>query len=103
MFSYFQQALAASPAQGFDPLSLLPFLLIFVVFYFFLIRPQQKRMKEHQKMLSELRRGDKVLTTGGLFATIHRIIDEKEVILELDENIHVRASRAAISDVTRTQ
>lgn len=99
MICYLFSKAFASPTAGFDPLSLLPLVLIFVVFYFFLIRPQQKRMKEHQNMLSELKRGDKVLTTGGILATVIKVTDDKEIILEISDNVQVRAVRAAVSEV----
>jgi preprotein translocase subunit YajC len=56
-------------------------------------------MKEHQNMLSQLKRGDKVLTTGGILATVVKVTDDKEIILEISENVQVRAVRAAVSEV----
>lgn len=103
MFIGISPALAAPAAQGFDIMSLLPFFFIFVVFYFLLIRPQQKRVKAHQEMLSQVRRGDKVLTTGGILATVHRVVDDKELVLEIAEDVQVRAVRSAISDVIKTE
>ena len=82
---------------GFDLISLLPLILIFVVFYFLLIRPQQKRIKEHKKMITDLRRGDKVITGGGIIGTITRIVSDDEVIVEVAENLKVRVVRATIS------
>ena len=65
----------------------IPLILIFVIFYFFLIRPQQRKAKEHKKMVEELKRGDKVLTTGGIIGTIERIIDNEKV--EVLSLIHI--------------
>ncbi len=59
--------------------SLIPLVLIFVIFYFFLIRPQQKKVKEHKKMVENLQRGDKVVTSGGIVGSIERIIDNDKV------------------------
>lgn len=84
---------------GFDIMGLLPLALIFVVFYFLLIRPQQKKMKTHQAMLSALRRGDRVVTNGGLIGTVSKIVNEQELQLEVSENVKVRVMRGMISDV----
>lgn len=73
----------------------LPLILIFVVFYFLLIRPQQQRMKEHRKMLENLRRGDKVITGGGLVGEITKV-DETELTLELAEGVRVKAIKGTI-------
>lgn len=80
--------------------SFLPIILIFVVFYFLLIRPQQKKVKMHRDMVQALRRGDKVVTAGGLIATVTKVINESEVQLELAEGVRVRAMRHTIQDVT---
>ena len=76
---------------------LLPLVLIFVVFYFLLIRPQQKKLKEHRRMVSELTRGDKVITAGGLHATVSKIEDDQTVILEIADKVRVKAERSTIS------
>jgi len=82
----------------------LPLILIFVVFYFLLIRPQQKKMKEHKGMLSAVRRGDKVVTGGGIMGTITKVVDENEVTVEIADGIKVRVQRAMISSVmSKTQ
>ena len=78
---------------------LLPLILIFVVFYFLLIRPQQKKAKDHREMLKNLKRGDKVLTGGGFYATIAKLDDDATVTLELAPNLRVRAARHTIADV----
>ncbi len=76
--------------------TLLPLILIFVIFYFLLIRPQQKRMKEHQKFLSELRPGQKVFTTGGIVGRITKI--EGDIIwLEVDKNLEIPILRSYIA------
>ena len=77
---------------------LLPLLLIFVVFWFLLIRPQQKRMKEHTAMISALRRGDVVVTGGGMIGKVVKVADN-EVTVELAENVRVRVVRGTITEV----
>ena len=67
----------------------IPLILIFVIFYFFLIRPQQKKVKEHKLMVENLKRGDKVVTSGGIVGTIERIIDNDKVEVEISENVKV--------------
>ncbi|MBV5336081.1 preprotein translocase subunit YajC, partial [bacterium] len=68
-----------------------------VVFYFLLIRPQQKKMKEHKAMLEAVRRGDKVVTGGGIVGTVVRVGTDDEVVVEIAENVRVRCMRATIS------
>jgi len=66
-----------------------PLILIFVIFYFFLIRPQQKKAKEHKLMIEQLKRGDKVVTSGGIVGTVERIIDNDKVEITISENVNV--------------
>ncbi|WP_038090910.1 preprotein translocase subunit YajC [Tumebacillus flagellatus] len=77
-----------------------PFLLVFVVFYFLLIRPQQKRQKERLGMLNELKAGDKIVTIGGLHGTIDSI-DDKTVVLKTSETNKLTFERSAISQVKK--
>ena len=72
----------------------IPLILIFVIFYFFLIRPQQKKVKEHKTMVENLKRGDKVITSGGIIGTIERIIDNDKVEVEISENVKVEIVKA---------
>ena len=76
----------------------IPIILVFVVFYFLLIRPQQKKQKEHQSLLGELRKGDKVVTNGGIYGTI---VDAKEhvVILKISEDVKVELVKSAVATV----
>ena len=67
----------------------IPLILIFVIFYFFLIRPQQKKVKEHKAMVESLKRGDKVVTSGGITGTVERLIDNDKVEVEMAENVKV--------------
>ena len=67
----------------------IPLILIFVIFYFFLIRPQQKKVKEHKLMVENLKRGDKVVTSGGIIGTIERVIDNDKIEVSISENVKV--------------
>jgi len=90
----------APAAGGADILtSLLPLLLIGVVFYFLLIRPQQKKAKEHRQMIENLRRGDRVVTSGGIVGTVTKVGDDGQVQLEIAEGVRVKVVRATISTV----
>ena len=73
----------------------IPLILIFVIFYFFLIRPQQKKVKEHKVMVENLKRGDKVVTTGGIVGTVERIIDNEKVEVNISENVNVEIVRSS--------
>ena len=76
-----------------------PLVLIFAVFYFLLIRPQQKKMKQHKAMVSSLSNGDKVVTAGGLMGTIFKLDDEKIATVQISENVKVKVVRSTISEV----
>ena len=90
----------AGGAPGGDMfLQLMPLLLIFVVFWFFLIRPQQKKAKEHREMVSSVRRGDQVVTGGGLMGKVTKVIDENSVQVELAENVRVKVVTSTLQDV----
>lgn len=84
---------------AFDFMAFLPLVLIFIVFYFLLIRPQQKKVKEHQDMLSALRRGDKVVTNGGIIGTVAKITSDSEILVEISEGVRVRVVRSMVSQV----
>ena len=73
----------------------IPLILIFVIFYFFLIRPQQRKAKDHKKMVEDLKRGDKIITTGGIVGTVERIIDNEKVEVNISENVNVEIVRAS--------
>lgn len=89
---------AGAPAGGADMfLQFAPLVLIFIVFYFLLIRPQQKKMKEHKSMLDAVRRGDKVVTGGGIIGTVVRVGTDDEVTVEIADNVRVRCLRSTIS------
>ena len=72
----------------------IPLILIFVIFYFFLIRPQQKKAKEHKLMVENLKRGDKVITSGGIVGSIERVIDNDKVEVIISENVKVEVVKS---------
>ena len=72
----------------------IPLILIFVIFYFFLIRPQQKKVKDHKLMVDNLKRGDKVVTSGGIVGTIERIIDAEKAEVLISDNVKVEVVKA---------
>ena len=80
-------------------ISFLPLVLIFAVFYFLLIRPQQKKMKAHKAMIGNVRRNDRVVTGGGIIGKITKVVDEQEVDVEIAPNVVVRVARATIAEV----
>jgi len=88
---------AGDPLGGFG--SFVPLILIFVIFYFFLIRPQQKRQKDHRAMLDALRRGDQVITQGGILGKVHKVKDDDEVEVEIAEGVRVKIVKATIAQV----
>ena len=79
--------------------AILPLVLIFVVFYFLLIRPQQKKVKQHQAMVEALRRGDQVITQGGLIGKVTKVKEDGEIEVEIAEGVKVRVVKATIASV----
>ena len=97
--SAYAQAAGGAPA-GFDLISLMPLVLIFVVFYFLLIRPQQKKMKAHRELIAAIKRGDKVLTSGGIIGTVVKVEEGEDVLLvEIAKDVRVRVARGTISEL----
>ena len=91
---------AAGGAGGFSLQGLLPFILIFIIFYFLLIRPQQKRVKQHKLMVESLKRGNKVLTAGGILGVVTKAIDGSETVsVEISSGVTVELARQMISEV----
>jgi preprotein translocase subunit YajC len=80
--------------------SFLPFVFMIIIFYFLLIRPQQKRQKEHQRLLSSLKTGDRVVTSGGIHGLIANV-KESTVLLKVADNVKIEVDKSAISNVTR--
>ena len=83
--------------------SFLPLILIFVVFYFLLIRPQQKKVKDHKSMVAELKRGDVVITSGGIVGTIEKVYDNDELDLSISENVTVKIIRSTVQSLFSKQ
>jgi len=78
--------------------SIVPFLLIIVIFYFLILRPQQKRQKERTKLLESIKRGDKIITAGGVYGTIEAI-EDKTILVKISENVKVKMERSAITTI----
>ena len=92
-------AQAAGGDGGSGMIQMLPLVLIFVVFYFLLIRPQQKKMKTHRSMVDALKRGDRVVTGGGLVGTVTKVLSDNELQVEIAEGVRVKVMRHTIQEV----
>jgi len=79
--------------------SLLPLILIIVIMYFLVLRPQQQRVKQHQSMVKALRRGDTVVTNGGLVGKVTKVVDEDQIEVEISDGVRVRQMRSMVSEV----
>ena len=82
---------------------LMPLFLIFGVFYFLLIRPQQRRVKEHKAMVSAIQRGDKILTSGGMKGKVVRVINDFDIEVEMSQGVNVVIVKSTVSEVEATQ
>ena len=93
-------AQASGGAVGPDMLmSILPFILIFVIMYFLIIRPQRTQMKKRQEMLTAVRRGDTVVTGGGIVGKVQKVVDDNEVEVEIAEGVRIKVLRSTLMDV----
>jgi preprotein translocase subunit YajC len=93
-------AQASNPLGGDSMLlQLLPFVLIFVIMYFLILRPQQRRAKEHQELIKNLRRGDTVITSGGLVGKVTKVVDDDQIEVEIADGVRVRQVRSMVSGV----
>ena len=81
----------------------IPLILIFVIFYFFLIRPQQKRVKEHQLMVSSLKRGDEVITSGGIIGTVEKVLEDDRIEVLLSDNVKVQIIKSTITSLLQKE
>ena len=81
----------------------IPLILIFVIFYFFLIRPQQKRVKEHKAMVESLKRGDEIITSGGIIGTIEKVMEDDRIEVNIDENVKVQIIRSTITSLLKKE
>ena len=93
----YAQAGGAGGGSGLE--AMLPLVLIFIVFYFLLIRPQQKKMKDHRAMLGDISRGDKIVTGGGILGTVTKVDDDNQVTVEIAKDVKVKVRRELISAV----
>ena len=80
-------------------MSLVPFVLIFIIMWFLIIRPQQKRVKTHQEMIKNVRRGDTVITSGGIIAKVSKVVDDSEIEAEIADGVRVRILKGMVQDV----
>ena len=80
-------------------MSLLPFALIFVIMYFLILRPQQKRVKQHAELVKNVRRGDTVITNGGLIGKVTKVIDDDQIEIEIADDVRIRQMRQMVTDV----
>ncbi|MFQ5564075.1 MAG: preprotein translocase subunit YajC [Parvularculaceae bacterium] len=92
-------AQAATPAAPNPLIQMAPLIFIFVIFYFLLIRPQQQARKKHQEMVSNVRRGDTVVTAGGIVGKVTKVIEGEEVMVELADNVTVKIVKTTLQDV----
>ena len=83
--------------------SLMPLFLIFAVFYFLLIRPQQRRVKEHKEMVAAIQRGDKIVTSGGMRGKVVRIVNESDIEVEIAQGVNSIIIKSTVSEVETTQ
>ena len=97
--AFAQAAPIAVTAPKFDFMSMIPFVFLIVVGYFLMFRPQQKKMKQQKDMITALRRGDRVMTSSGIIGSIHKVINDEEILVEIAENVRVRMVKTSIGQV----
>ena len=94
---------AAGGAGGFSLQGLLPFVLIFIIFYFLLIRPQQKRVKDHKAMVESLKRGDEVITSGGIIGVVDRVMEDDRIEVIIGDSTKVQIIRSTITSLLKKE
>ncbi|MFC7052966.1 preprotein translocase subunit YajC [Hansschlegelia quercus] len=97
--AFAQGASGAAPGGTDFLIQLLPFILIFVIMWFLILRPQQKRAKAHQEMIKNVRRGDTIVTSGGIIAKVSKVVDDTEIQIEIADNVRARLARSMIAEV----
>ncbi|SON55150.1 preprotein translocase subunit YajC [Hartmannibacter diazotrophicus] len=97
--AFAQDAGAAAAGPLAQVVQLVPFLLIFVIMYFLIIRPQRKKQKDHQEMLKNIRRGDTIVTAGGVIGKVSKVIDDSELLLDVGEGAKLRVARNYVSEL----
>ena len=95
----FAQAAAAGGDTNSMLMSLLPFALIFVIMYFLILRPQQKKVKDHAELVKNIRRGDTIVTTGGMVGKVTKVVDDEQIEFEISDGVRVRQMRTMIAGV----
>lgn len=95
----FAQAAGAAGDTNSMLMSLLPFALIFVIMYFLILKPQQKKLKDHQALVKNIRRGDTVVTSGGLVGKVTKVVDDDQIEVEIADGVKIRQMRQMISGV----
>ena len=83
--------------------SFIPLILIFVIFYFFLIRPQQKRVKEHKTMVENLKKGDEVITSGGIIGIVDRVLEDDRIEVLLNDNVKVQIIKSTVTGLLKPE
>ena len=81
----------------------IPLILIFIIFYFFLIRPQQKRVKDHKFMVESLKRGDEVITSGGIIGVVERVMEDDRIEVKLSDNVNVQIIKSTITSLLKKE
>ena len=81
----------------------IPLILIFVIFYFFLIRPQQKRVKDHKAMVESLKRGDEIITSGGIIGIIDRVMEDDRIEVNIGDNVKVQIIKSTITSLLKKE
>ena len=89
----------AGSTQSGGIMAFLPMIAFIVILYFLLIRPQQKRQKQHQELIASIKKGDKVVTNSGIIATVSKVVNEHEIILEIASGVHCKFVKSAISNI----
>jgi len=97
--AYAQGLFGGAGGEGGLLIQLLPFALIFVIMYFLILRPQQKRVKSHQDMVKSVRRGDTVVTNGGLIGKVVKVVDDEQIEVEIADGVRIRQVRSMVTDV----
>jgi|TARA_B110001452_G_scaffold179179_1_gene150373 preprotein translocase subunit YajC len=81
----------------------IPLILIFIIFYFFLIRPQQKRVKDHRSMVNDLKRGDEIITSGGIIAIVDRVLEDDRIEVTLTDNVKVQIIKSTVTSLLKKE
>ncbi|MEN8152525.1 MAG: preprotein translocase subunit YajC [Acidobacteriota bacterium] len=100
MFLYGQEAAGGAAQQPSMISALIPFVIIFVIFYFLIIMPSRKKQKQHQSLVDSLKGGERIITAGGIFGTVTRVMDDR-IEVEIDKNTRIQIAKSSISSVVQ--